>query len=582
MNKNTKRVNVIAFFMLVFFSSSIHSDDTEIYLGGTASVEVKPNVLFVLDTSSSMTSTDGTGITRLQRMKTALNSILNQASNINVGMMRFHGEGGPVLYPVADIDANVSVVEGIDDSEGSANSRVSSGSDDAEEVSGTVSVDSNQLELVKVISGVTNLERRISTNNDDAEEDVSSGSIDLGSSDLELIRDGGNQYVGIRFRNITIPPNATIQSAEIEFEIDEHKSEATSVIIEGQLALNPSIFSNSNGNISSRSVTAESVSWANLPEKAVDDKLTTPDISSVVQEIIDQSGWSAGGNPMVFIISGSGKRTVESHNGQSSAAPLLKISYTVGGATETEQTVGLRFQNVAVPQGATITSATIEFEAANDDSEATSLTIKGEDSDNSSLFVSTANDISSRTQTTASVDWSSIPAWTNGSRYQTPDITSVIQEIVNRSGWCGNNALAVFLEGTGLRKVKSYENSSTAAPKLSIQYDEDTVAADACINEEFQSKISSGTDDAEEASDGAINLSSSDLEMVQESTTQTIGLRFRNINIPANTTILEASIEFTVDESDSGSTNLTIVGEKIADAATFSSTVNDILHAVTV
>ncbi len=576
MNKIRQFLNSLTMALLIFFSSPIHSDDTEIYLGNNNTGGVKPNVLFVLDTSSSMTSEDGTGITRLQRMKTALNQILDQASNINVGLMRFHGQGGPVLYPIADIDADASVVEGEENSGGSVNSRISSGNDDAEEASGAVLLDSNQLELVKIMTGTSSLERRVSNNSDDAEEVVSSGSIGLSSTDLELIRDGSNQYVGIRFRNITIPQNATIQSAEIEFEIDEQYSESTSLDIYGQLALNPSIFSSSNGDISSRTVTTNSISWSNLPNKSVDEKLTTPDISTVVQEIIDQSGWSSSGNSMVFILTGSGRRTVESHNGESGAAPLLRINYTTGSTGESVQTVGLRFQNVGVPQGATITNATIEFEAAVSKSEVTSLTLKGENNDDSSAFDATGNNISSRTKTLASVSWDNIPAWTEGSRYQTSDITTIIQEIVNRSGWCGNNALSLIIEGTGLRNAQSFEGSAAGAPLLSIEYDEDSVSEGACINQAFQSIISSSADDAEEASDGSVNTSSSDLEMVQEASTQTIGLRFRNINIPSNTTILEASLEFTVDETNSGATSLTIKGEKSADAAYFSSTGNNI------
>lgn len=402
MNTIRQFLNSLTMALLIFFSSPIHSDDTEIYLGNNNTGGVKPNVLFVLDTSSSMTSEDGTGITRLQRMKTALNQILDQASNINVGLMRFHGQGGPVLYPIADIDADASVVEGEENSGGSVNSRISSGNDDAEEASGAVLLDSNQLELVKIITGTSSLVRRVSNNGDDAEEVVSSGSIGLSSSDLELIRDGSNQYVGIRFRDITIPQNATIQSAEIEFEIDEQYSETTSLDIYGQLALNPSIFSSSNGDISSRTVTTSSISWSNLPNKSVNEKLTTPDLSTVVQEIIDQSGWNSSGNSMVFILTGSGRRTVESHNGESGAAPLLRINYTTGSTGESVQTVGLRFQNVGVPQGATITSATIEFEAAVNKSESTSLTLKGESNDDdSSTFVATGNDISSRTKTLA-------------------------------------------------------------------------------------------------------------------------------------------------------------------------------------
>lgn len=395
MNK-IKRVNRVVFVILIFFSAQLQSDDTEIYLGGgTAIVEVKPNVLFVLDTSSSMTNKDGTGITRLQRMKSALNSILTQASNINVGMMRFHGEGGPVLYPVADIDANASVVEGTNNSIGLANSRISRGEDDAAEVSTIVITASSQLNLGITTDGI-------------------------------------------------------------------------------------------------------------------------------------------------------------------------------------DQVVGLRFQNVRVPQGATITSATIEFEATGDESVDTSLFFKGEDHDDSAPFTTTENNISSRIKTTASVDWNSIPAWTDGSRYQSPDITSIIQEIVNRTGWCGNNALSILLEGTGLRNAKAFEASTTSAPKLNIEYDEDSVTDGACINEELQVKISNDTDDAEERENGSMYLDSSDLEIVQESSTQTIGLRFRNIRIPANTTILEAVLEFTVDETDSGTTSLRIRGENNTDAATFSSSENDI------
>ena len=54
--------------------------------GATASGGVQPNVLFVLDTSGSMSATDGTSpaVTRLDRMKDALHQILDTANNVNV------------------------------------------------------------------------------------------------------------------------------------------------------------------------------------------------------------------------------------------------------------------------------------------------------------------------------------------------------------------------------------------------------------------------------------------------------------------------------------------------------------------
>jgi type IV pilus assembly protein PilY1 len=71
---------------------------------------VRPNVLFILDTSGSMSGMDGMSEDRLDRMKDALHTILDDANNINVGLMRFTDPGGPILFPVSYIDEDVSVV----------------------------------------------------------------------------------------------------------------------------------------------------------------------------------------------------------------------------------------------------------------------------------------------------------------------------------------------------------------------------------------------------------------------------------------------------------------------------------------
>jgi len=89
----------------------LEADDTEIYLGNiNVSTSVRPNVLFILDTSGSMSATDGMSQDRLDRMKDALGTILDDANNINVGLMRFTDPGGPILFPVSYIDEDVSVV----------------------------------------------------------------------------------------------------------------------------------------------------------------------------------------------------------------------------------------------------------------------------------------------------------------------------------------------------------------------------------------------------------------------------------------------------------------------------------------
>jgi type IV pilus assembly protein PilY1 len=135
-----------------------------------------------------------------------------------------------------------------------------------------------------------------------------------------------------------------------------------------------------------------------------------------------------------------------------------------------EQTVGLRFQNVFVDQGAVITSAYIEFVAVDSDSTTTNLTIEGEANDNAAPF-SGASPVTSRTGTTNTVAWNSIPAWTNGTHYNSPDISSIVQEIVDRSGWSNGNAMVFRITGSGERDANSRDNSSTLMPILHIVSD---------------------------------------------------------------------------------------------------------------
>lgn len=96
--------------------------------------------------------------------------------------------------------------------------------------------------------------------------------------------------------------------------------------------------------------------------------------------------------------------------------------------------MGLRFQNVDVPEGATITSADITFRAiANSGATASGMTLWGQADDNPATFTTAKYNVSSRAKTTASVAWS-VPQWTNGEDYVTPDLADVIQEIVDRLG----------------------------------------------------------------------------------------------------------------------------------------------------
>jgi hypothetical protein len=141
-----------------------------------------------------------------------------------------------------------------------------------------------------------------------------------------------------------------------------------------------------------------------------------------------------------------------------------------------DQTVGMRFQNVTIPKNAVIESAVLTFTADDGDSKTTNITFYAENTDNATVFVSKKHNITSRVKTTAKVDWNNVGSWKDGSTYQTPDLSKVVQEVVKRSGWQSGNSLVLFATGTGQRVAVSYNGSSTKAPKLIIRYRTDGVS----------------------------------------------------------------------------------------------------------
>ncbi|MDA1277614.1 MAG: hypothetical protein O2960_26745 [Verrucomicrobia bacterium] len=188
--------------------------------------------------------------------------------------------------------------------------------------------------------GSGSVDVRVSSGLDDSEEHITEGNaIDITSSDLEIPDEGGGgdlQVIGIRFRDIAVSKGATITKASIQFTVDESDDEPTSVRIYGELSPDPAQFTTTAGDITGRTKTAAFVDWNNIPVwngasigSAGPDQLT-PDLSSIVQEIVAQPGWN--GNAMVFIIEPNpgGERTAESFDGDQAAAPLLHIEFTTG------------------------------------------------------------------------------------------------------------------------------------------------------------------------------------------------------------------------------------------------------------
>jgi type IV pilus assembly protein PilY1 len=351
---------------------------------------------------------------------------------------------------------------------------------------------------------------------DDAKQD-SSGNMDLTSTTLDI--SSSHPYVGVRFQDVYIPQGVVVTSAKIVFQARQSDSAAASIQISADDVDSAQTFTTATSDITSaaRPQTA-AVSW-NAAAWTANDYESTTDVSAVVQQVVNRTGWCRG-NAMAFRFrSISGQRVARAYdtyagNGFVSAPASLVVTYdpstaptisncnrvvarvnqdtddaeqrnsngnmTLTGTLQLiksgsqNQTVGIRFQNVTVPQGATITSANLEFEVDSTNSTSTSLTIKAQADDNPSTFTSANDDITSRPTTSASTSWPSVPNNAVNQKLVSPDLRTVVQEVVNRAGWSTGNAMAFIITGSGTKNVESFDSEPGAAPILRITYSSTT------------------------------------------------------------------------------------------------------------
>ena len=342
-------------------------------------------------------------------------------------------------------------------------------------------------------------------------EESPSGTVNYRSSDLDL----GEKLTGLRFTSVDIPAGVTITKAYIQFKADETNVDPASFQLMGEASDNSLVVESSSKNISSRAKTNASMAWSpgswldgNSSESQRTEQQSS-DISAIVQEIVDRPGWSHGNALMIMVSGNSGKRVAVSYDADHDEAPSLHVEYNFSGVISPstqvsvsaaaddaeegddgliqlsssdlelgfnktkQQTVGMRFNAVNVPGGATITKAYIQFQADETDSVATSLLIEGEATDHAQAYTSLLSNISTRIRTQATIAWSP-PSWTSigeaGPNQQTPDITSIVQEIINRPGWVSGNALGIVVTGSGQRTAESYDGNRSAAPLLHLEY----------------------------------------------------------------------------------------------------------------
>lgn len=249
------------------------------------------------------------------------------------------------------------------------------------------------------------------------------------------------------------------------------------------------------------------------------------------------------------------------------------------------QVVGLRFTGIAIPKGALITKAYLQFQvdATNKNTDPCNIWIKAQDSDNPLTFETTPFNITSRSYLKDSIFWG-IPtaSWStvgqNGADQRSTNLAPLVQQLIDRAGWTSGNSMVFTLQGTGLREAESFDGLPAGAAKLIVEFIP-------LFN--FTTQVATADDDQEEwiagpnqsKVVGTLDAGSSDLELGTEAANngdpQVVGIRFVNLTIPKGSVIKSAKIQFQVDATakNTDPCNIWIKTQWDANPATFNPSV---------
>ncbi len=388
--------------------------------------------------------------------------------------------------------------------------------------------------------GATTVEKRIAAGADDVEQRVSGG-MDLTSSDLELTTDGTTQQVvGLRFTALAIPAGATITNAYVQFRTDEVSTGTSSLTIRAETTDNAPAYTSTSGNVTSRATTTTSVPWTppDWPTVgAVTEAQRTPNLNALVQAVVSRTGW-AQGNALALQISGTGRRTAEAFESGAALAPLLHVEYTGSGGGATNQP-----PVVDAGPDQTITMPATPPATAQLDGTVTDTTIPSG---------------STLTSTWSRVSGPGTVTFGNANAVDTTALFPVTGTYVLRLS-ASDGALSNFDELTVIVQSPGAGGATTV-----------------------EKRIAASSDDAEQRLSGGMDLTSSDLELTTDGTTQqVVGLRFNALAIPAGATITNAYVQFQVDEVSTGASSLTLRAEATDNAPTYTTTSGNITGRTT-
>ncbi len=162
---------------------------------------------------------------------------------------------------------------------------------------------------------------------DDAQEIAGTNTINGANVNVNT----ATQLAAVRIPGVTVPPGVTINSAYLTLNLPSASYDDPILTIRGSGEANPTGFTTAADHLTNRYKTTAAVPWsaANIGIGA----RNTPELKTLVEEIIAIPGW-ASGNAMAFYFIGSTGTSFRFYaydNG--SLYATLTIDYTIGGSS---------------------------------------------------------------------------------------------------------------------------------------------------------------------------------------------------------------------------------------------------------
>ena len=157
------------------------------------------------------------------------------------------------------------------------------------------------------------------------------------------------------------------------------------------------------------------------------------------------------------------------------------------------QRIGWRFKNITIPKGSYITSARMEWTAADTATMPANWVMQAEMVADAASFTTSKYNVSLRTRSAQIVRWSPTSWTSSGVAYTSPELRHLVQQVTDQSSWVNGNDLVLLMNGTGWREAWSYDGDPLKGAKLTISYTDNCSASGICYVDKDAAGLQDGT-----------------------------------------------------------------------------------------